>query len=153
MAQPRAPSAPKHHVEPLAHHIRRDLADALRGERRAYGFTMVVWGTGALLTGSRASPGISGVAAYLGGIVLAMAIVLLVDAGGPRAALPKSRGSHAVISAIHLIAPAGGVAAGVACGLAVPGVAGCYFVAGLVACLVFQVGLAIELVVGDRISS
>ncbi|MDA8298036.1 MAG: hypothetical protein M0004_15925 [Actinomycetota bacterium] len=152
MAPPEAPSASQRQVESLGRHVRRDLADALRGERRAYGFTMVVWGTGAILLGSRGSPGIAGVAAYLGGIVVAMAIVLLVDAGGPRAALPTSRGSHPVISAIHLIAPAGGTAAGVACGLAVPGVVGCYFVAGLVACLVFQVGLAIELVLGDRMS-
>lgn len=153
MAPQEAPSASRRQAEPLGRHVRRDLADALRGERRAYGFTMVVWGTGALLLGSRGSPGISGVAAYLGGIVVAMAIVLLVDAGGPTAALPSSRGSHPVASAIHLIAPAGGVAAGVACGLAVPGIAACYFVAGFVACVVFQLGLAIELVLGDRMAN
>lgn len=152
MADQEARSAHQRAPESLARHARRDLADALRGERRAYGFTMLVWGTGAILLGARGSPGVSGVAAYLGGIVVAMAIVLLVDAGGPRAALPTSRGSHPAGSAIHLLAPAGGIAAGVACGLAVPGIAGCYFVAGFVACLLFQIGLMIELVLGDRLS-
>lgn len=153
MARQQAPDASQRAPESLARHARRDLADALRGERRAYGFTMLVWGTGAILIGSRGSPGVSGVAAYLGGIVVAMAIVLLVDAGGARAALPTSRGSHAAASAIHLLAPAAGIAAGVASGLAVPGIPGCYFVAGCVACLVFQVGLMIELVLGDRLTS
>lgn len=56
----------------------RSLWFALRGQASAYGFTLVIWGTGALAIHQIGEPGPADVFAYVGG---ALSAAMLVVAG------------------------------------------------------------------------
>jgi hypothetical protein len=92
--------------------FRDALGTAVASETRAYGFTLLVWSTGALTTADQGLPTTGEVFAFLCGALLAMAIVVLVAFGGPMRRWTTSREPHYAFGAIHIAS----LAVGTACG-------------------------------------
>lgn len=129
------------------HRYRAALREAVSGESKAYGFTLVVWTTGALVADERGMPGRLDAVGYLGGILAAMAIVVLVSFGGLTTEWRVRTHSRLAFGAIHLAS----VPAAVASGWAVASAAGppalAFSLAGFVAALVYQFLLGLEVMV------
>ncbi|MGE5225616.1 MAG: hypothetical protein ACM3OO_01945 [Planctomycetaceae bacterium] len=92
--------------------FRDALRTAVASETRAYGFTLLVWSTGALSVAQEGLPTVAQVFAFLLGALLAMALVVLVAFGGPMRRWTTSREPHYAFGAIHI----GSVAVGTTCG-------------------------------------
>ena len=122
---------------------RTALRSALASERQAYGFTLVIWASGAMVAAVRGTAGAADAVAYVGGAMAAMglgivATLSLDDEDEPSAA------RRMTWSAIHLASVAAAVAGawGVAELVHVRWLA--YFGAGLVAATAYQLVLALE---------
>lgn len=80
------------------------LRDALRGETKAYGFALVVWATGELVGEGHGPPQASGVIAFVGGILAAMAAVLIGAFGGPARTEHRAAQQHFGFGGVHIVA-------------------------------------------------
>ena len=90
---------------------RRGLLDSVSGESNAYGFTLVIWTTGALALVEHPRPRAVDAFAFLGGALLAMTLIVLIAfarAGTPDAAVAPARAR----GALHLVSVSAGVVAG-----------------------------------------
>lgn len=118
------------------------LRFALDRQANAYGFTLVIWGTGALATWQLGNPDPADVFAYLGGALLS--VVLIVTAAfGLRRPFRQDEPSRRPFSALHLPSVPAAVAAGWGLTTLVGGVGG-FFLAGFVGAGLYQVLLAAE---------
>jgi hypothetical protein len=86
------------------------LRAALSGESKAYGFALVVWGSGALAVDKRGMPHPFGVLAYVGGALLATIAVLLVSFGGPTGDFHARRLHRLAFGGLHIVSIAGALA-------------------------------------------
>jgi hypothetical protein len=120
------------------------LRSALASETKAYGFTLVVWGTGSIVTAERGSPGRSGVAAYVGGLLAGMALTIVAAGGAPASGSSPRRRRRYAVGAVHLVSVAAAIAAGFALALVVAAHWLAYLLAGVVAAAVYQFALGLE---------
>jgi len=131
---------------------RHALRGVLSSESKAYGFTLVVWGSGSMLTAERGQPGRSGAIAFVGGLLLGVAAAIVVSFGGPAERLETSQGRRPGAGGIHLasVGAAIGVAWGVAAIVVQHWVA--YLLSGIAAGFVYQLvlGLEVALTPGGR---
>lgn len=125
---------------------RRALQQAISSESKAYGFTLVVWGTAAMVTSERGLPGRMGTVAYLGGLLVGMAVVVLLVLGGPtsRWRTPSQHPRRLAAGAIHAASVAAAVAAGWGCAALFDLKWLAYLTAGAAASVVYQFVLGLE---------
>jgi hypothetical protein len=123
--------------------FRSALQTVVAKEAKAYGFTLVVWSTGAFLLIERGKPTAPSILVFVGGILLAQAVVVLVAYGSPARTWVQPSQREYVWSTFH----AGPIAAGVLLAwLLAAGTSGmwAYFLAPLVAALAYQILLGLE---------
>lgn len=121
---------------------RHALRFALGRQANAYGFTLVIWGTGALAVWQLGKPDPADVFAYIGGALVAVSLIVGA-VFGVRRPFRIERPPRRPFSAMHLPSVPAAIATG--WGLTVPlgGAAG-FFVSALVAVAVYQLLLALE---------
>ncbi|MGH3002647.1 MAG: hypothetical protein ACRDM1_08325 [Gaiellaceae bacterium] len=118
------------------------LRFALSRQANAYGFTLVVWGTGALATWELGKPDPADVFAFVGGVLVSISLIVgLVF--GIRQPFRVDEPPRRPFSAMHLPSVPAAIASGWGLTLLVDGVAG-FFVSGLVAVALYQLLLALE---------
>lgn len=123
---------------------RTALRAAVSGETKAYGFALVVWGTGALTNAERGSPGRVGTIAFVAGALCGMAVTVLGTFGGPRATwTPQQLRRHAA-GAIHLLSVGGALALGWGVAAVISDKVLAYLAAGAAAVISYQLLLGIE---------
>ncbi|MDS0297347.1 hypothetical protein NDI76_01140 [Halogeometricum sp. S1BR25-6] len=83
------------------------LASNLRSESSAYGYTLTIWGAGALLIHEYGMPGEPSVFAYVGGALLGFAALSWVAFGGPLSHVDETDVDMTALSMIHVAATAG----------------------------------------------
>lgn len=134
------------------HQYRQALRSILSTEAKAYGFTLVIWGTGMLTEAQRGRPSRLGVIAFVGGALLAMAVVIIATLGGPMShwGHRKTRAQHA-IGSVHLISVAAAIASGWALTLLVPSRTLAYLVAAGTAVFVYQIVVGLELALSSEV--
>ena len=134
---------------------REALRALLQAETKAYGFTLVIWGTGLMTETRHGSPGQLSVIAFVGGAFTAMALVIIATAGGPRGRLgTPRRQSRYALGSVHLLSVASAIASGWAVSLSVPGKALAYLSAAATAVLVYQLVVGLEVAVsGGHVQS
>ena len=86
---------------PVIRGYRRALRIALSGETKAYGFTLVVWGTGAIMVGDHGQPAAAGAVSFIGGTLGAMALVLVVAFVGSSEE-PRRPSQHLGLGGLHV---------------------------------------------------
>jgi hypothetical protein len=123
---------------------RQALQGALRGETKAYGFALVVWGTGALSETARRGPGVSGTLSLVGGVLLSMAIVMVSAFGGPPRAAERRERQHFGLGGIHVVAVPAALAVGWALAAVIRTRWLAYLVAGFAASATYHALLGLE---------
>lgn len=93
-------------------HPRHRLEATLREESRAYGYTLTIWGTGALLIGDIGFPTTVEVFAFATGAVAGFAVLALFAFGSPLDRIDAERPSTVVVSMIHVVATLGALGCG-----------------------------------------
>ena len=86
---------------------RESLRAALSGESKAYGFALVVWGSGALAVDERGWPHPLDVIGFVGGALLATIVVLLASFGGPTGDFHARRLHRFAFGGLHIVSIAG----------------------------------------------
>ncbi|WP_251344221.1 hypothetical protein [Haloplanus halophilus] len=86
---------------------RRHLEATLREESRAYGYSLSIWGAGALLIGDLGVPSTAEVFAFAAGAVAGFAALALAAFGSPLDRTDDDRPSTVVVSMIHVLATLG----------------------------------------------
>ncbi|GAA0463769.1 hypothetical protein MUK72_08175 [Halococcus dombrowskii] len=84
------------------------LASNLVAESKAYGYTLTIWGGGAILVAHYGTPSILAVAAYVGGALVAMALLAVVAFGGLLAEQRQPDGEPPPVASMVHIAATGG---------------------------------------------
>lgn len=121
------------------------LRFAFSGQASAYGFTLVIWGTGALAISQIGTPDPVEVFCYVAG-ALAAAVLIVAVAFGFRASLRAEEPERRAHSAMHLLSVPSAMAAGWSVTVALGGWAG-YLMAGFIAVLLYEALLSLEIVV------
>jgi hypothetical protein len=129
-------------VNPYLHSLRF----ALSGQASAYGFTLIIWGTGALAVHQLGQPGPAEVFAYVGGALVA-AVLIIAGAFGIRNTIREEHPQRRAYSAMHLPSVPIAMIAGWAVTHVLLGWAG-FFTAGFVAVLLYELVLSVEIVLG-----
>jgi hypothetical protein len=124
--------------------FRRSLRNALASEAKAYGFTLVIWGTGALVIGRQGFPSPPQVFAYVGGVLAAMALLLLIAFGDLRRRWTEEDPVRFAFGAIHVISVLVALLVAWWCATFIPGTVG-FFLTPFLAVSVHQLLLAAEI--------
>jgi hypothetical protein len=122
------------------------LRFALSGQASAYGFTLIIWGTGALAVYQLGQPDPAEVFSYVGGALVA-AVLIIAVAFGVRNILREDEPRRRAYSAMHLPSVPIAMLAGWAVTHVLVGWAG-FFMAGFVAVLLYELLLSVEIVLG-----
>lgn len=120
----------------------RALRFALSQQANAYGFTLVVWGTGALASWQLGKPDPADIFAYVAGGLMSISVIVALVFGIVRpfqGEEPRRR----PFSAMHLPSVPAAMAAGWGATLLLQGVAG-FFAAAAAAVGLYQLLLAVE---------
>ena len=87
---------------------RKRLESNLASESEAYGYTLSIWGSGALLIHTFGVPGVDRVMAYVAGALAGFGVLTVVAFQGLSSeAMVKESPSSVVASTIHIIATGG----------------------------------------------
>jgi hypothetical protein len=121
----------------------RALRFAIRQQASAYGFTLVVWGTGALASSQIGPPDPLEVVAFVGGALIS-AVTIVAIAFGVWTALGRGDPQRRAYSAMHLPSVPAAIAAGWLPMLFLGGSAA-YFTAAFLAVLVYEAILSLEI--------
>jgi hypothetical protein len=135
----------------VLHRYRTSLRSALASEAKAYGFTLVIWGTASLATAARGTPKSGEVLGYVVGAFAAMGLVILATYAGTGEEMsgdPPQR--RLAWGAIHLVSVAAGLAAGWGAAELIDPRWLAFLAAGGVATLVFQLVLGLEVALSAR---
>jgi hypothetical protein len=124
---------------------RRALRAVVAGQSRAYGFTLVIWTTGAFALADEGVPTHEDALAYLVGAVAGIAVIVLVAFGDLRASWGDLSFDRRAYGAIHLISVLAGVGCGAAALALVDGVLA-FFLGPFVAVVVFDLVMALEVI-------
>jgi hypothetical protein len=84
------------------------LARNLIAESKAYGYTLAIWGGGAILVSHYGIPSIVEVALYVGGALCAMAVLALVAFGGLFTEQKRPEGHRRLAASMVHVAATGG---------------------------------------------
>jgi len=122
------------------------LGRAVASKAEMYGFPLIVWSSGGLQVHRFGMPGIVGVLAFAGGALVSMALVVAITCRGLTCPLPQRESSVRAFGAIHVISVFGSVIAGWAVAMVAQGTVA-FFLASLVTVFVFEMLLALELLV------
>ena len=122
------------------------LGRAVASKAEMYGFPLIVWSSGGLQVHRFGMPGILGVLAFAGGALVSMALVVAITCRGLTCPLPQRESSVRAFGAIHVISVFGSVIAGWAVAMVAQGTVA-FFLASLVTVFVFEMLLALELLV------
>jgi hypothetical protein len=120
------------------------LRFALSNQANAYGFTLVVCGTGALAIWQLGEPDPADVFAYLGGALVSISLIVAVVLGIWHP-FETPEPPRRPISAMHLASAPAAAAAGWALTLLLRGVGGFFLAAAFVPVGVYQLLLAVEI--------
>jgi hypothetical protein len=125
---------------------RRALHFSFARQANAYGFTLTVWGTGAIAIWELGEPGPGDVFAFVGGALTGVVLVAVAVIGvrEPVRADPPTRRGH---STLHLGSVPAALASGWGVSAALSGTAG-FFLATLAAVAVFEVVIGLEIELG-----
>ena len=126
------------------------LRAGVGGETKSYGFTLVVWGTGASAMAQHGNVSQLDVASFIAGVFLAMALAILVTFGGPAAPVAHGQLNRYAAGAVHLGSVVGGLATAHVALWLVAATAPAYAVAGFCGILVYQVLLGAEVAASLR---
>ena len=118
------------------------LRFALSRQANAYGFTLVVWGTGALAAWQLGSPDPADVFAYVGGALLSISLIVALAFGIWRP-FRQGKPPRRPFSAMHLLSVPAAITAGWGLSMLFGGAAG-YFAAAVVAVGLYQALLSAE---------
>jgi hypothetical protein len=116
----------------------------IAAESKAYGFALVLWGTGAVVESSRGRPTLSGAIAYVGGALVAMALVVLATFGGPLGTWQARSYRRYAAGAVHLVSTAAAIGSGAGVAAAIGTGSLAFLGAGFTAVLVYQLLLGGE---------
>lgn len=122
------------------------LRFALSGQASAYGFTLIIWGTGALAVYQLGQPDPAEVFSYVGGALVA-AVLVIAGAFGVRNTIREETPRRRAYSAMHLPSVPLAMIAGWSVTHVLVGWAG-FFMAGFVAVLLYELLLSLEIVLG-----
>lgn len=128
----------------------RALRFALSRQANAYGFTLIVWGTGGIAESRLGGPNPEEVLAFVGG-ALAAAVAVLVLVFGISSVFRAREPRRRVYSAMHLLSVPAAIGSGWGAILGLGGPAG-YAAAAFVAVLVYEGLLSAEIrlaMIGD----
>lgn len=133
--------------------VRSSLHANLSGESKAYGYTLCIWGSGAVLIAEHGLPATLEVLAVAFGAVLGFAILALLAYGSVFREIEISSGTEDPLiaaSMVHLIASLGTII--IAAGIAriVPDPVWGFFLAGVNASVSYNIGLLLEVGVYRR---
>lgn len=129
-------------MNPYLHSLRF----ALSGQASAYGFTLIIWGTGALAVYQLGPPNPAEVFSYVGG-ALAAAVLTIAGAFGIRRTIREEAPERRAYSAMHLPSVPIAMIAGWSVTHLFVGWAG-FFTAGFIAVLLYELLLSLEIVLG-----
>jgi hypothetical protein len=124
--------------------FRRRLQSVVNTTSGPYGYTLTVWGAGAVSLQSLGSPGLLGILLFAGGAIAAFVVLELVAYGAPR--LRPERGSPPVVSTIanaHWLSVGAGVLAAWALDRLISGT-GAWSAAGFAATAVYLGAAALQ---------
>jgi hypothetical protein len=121
------------------------LRFALSNQANAYGFTLVVWGTGALAIWQLGKPDPAEVFAFLGGALVSVSLIVAVVFGIWHP-FETPEPPRRPFSAMHLASAPAAAAVGWALTLLLGGFGG-FFVAAFLAVGIYQLLLAVEIAV------
>jgi hypothetical protein len=128
---------------PGAISYREGLRVAVAGGAQTYGFTLVVWTTGALAISEQGLPRPLDALAFLGGALLATALIAIVTFAGLRSTWRDERPVSRAYGAIHAPSVAAGVLMGWLLAAALDG-AFAFAAASFVAVVPYNLLLAVE---------
>jgi hypothetical protein len=127
-----------------ARRYREALRVVVAGESKAYGFTLVIWGTGTITLAQHGSPRAIDVMAFVGGALAAIAAVIATSYGGLDVELEPKSARQRAAGAIHVSS----VALAIACAWVLTTPVGirwlAYGIAGTSACLIYQLVVGLE---------
>lgn len=127
-------------------HLKTNLTD----ESKAYGYTLVIWGSGALLINQFGLPGFSEVMAYVAGALTGFALLALIVYRGMFRDIANQQDDRlVVVSMIHYIAALGTV--GLSTLLHSGGPLWSFFLVGVNASVMYNVLLLVEIVFGEHL--
>jgi hypothetical protein len=84
------------------------LARNLVSESKAYGYTLAIWGGGAILVSHYGMPSVIRVALYVGGALVAMAVLAFVAFGGLLTEQRRPEGERRLAASMVHVAATGG---------------------------------------------
>lgn len=97
---------------------RKHLAERVASESEAYGYTLTVWGTGALLIHHFGSPGFGSIVAFVLGAVAGFALVVTVTASGLFQRIRSNNREYNrhrfAIATVHILSTLGAIGANAA---------------------------------------
>jgi hypothetical protein len=129
------------------------LRAAVSGETKAYGFTLVIWATGALADAERGSPGRLGAVAFIAGALCGMAVTVLLAFGRPTATWTQQQQRRHAVGAIHVLSVGGAVALGWGVAVAISDKVLAYLASGVAAVIAYQLLLGMEVALSTADSS
>ncbi|WP_058366252.1 hypothetical protein [Haloparvum sedimenti] len=135
---------------------RTRLEHNLIAESEAYGYTLAVWGAGALLIDAFGVPDVWGVLAYVGGALAGFALLAEVAWGGMADEMTAERSpTSRVASAIHLLSTGGALLAarGLIVAVASAGAGGrlAFLLVGVAVTVTYNLLLLVEEFLGGRL--
>jgi len=128
----------------MLHRYREALRHCIASESKAYGFTLVIWTSAALVMADRGLPGRLGALAYLGGALAAMSIVVLISFGGPEATWENRPMPRFAFGAVHVGSVVLAVLAAWLVGSLVPVHGWSFLASGFTAAMAYQLLLGAE---------
>lgn len=84
------------------------LARNLVSESKAYGYTLTIWGSGEILVEHYGLPNLARIALYVGGALIAMAVLALVAFGGLLTEQERPEGHRRLAASMVHVAATGG---------------------------------------------
>ena len=132
------------------HRYRHALRVVVAAESKAYGFTLVIWGSGALTAAERGVPGATDVVAFVGGAMASIVAVIAATYRRPSAELQPVPVRQRASGAIHVFSV--GLALALAWSVAASVHARwlAYGASGVVACLAYQLIVGLEVFVSTK---
>lgn len=134
---------------------RRTLAANLTREAEAYGYTLSIWGAGALLVDAFGVPGFPGVFAYVAGALVGFAtLAVIAFRGFFEPATVESADSALAASMVHVVSTTGALAAAFAVShVVVPPELVAWVTAGFLVTVAYNLLLLVEELVAAAIRS
>jgi hypothetical protein len=133
----------------VVNRYRAALRSMVGAEAKAYGFTLLIWSTGAFLFHYHGFPRPFEVILFVAGAFTGMAVMTVVAFGGPRAAWrPEAEPRRYTYGAIHLLSVAAGMLAAWGIAASLPRVPS-FVVTPLLANVIYQGLIGVEVMLAE----